>query len=117
MIELPLIFVAGTFGSAHCIGMCGPIALAISGGARNTKDGLRLQMAYTAGRVATYTILGAIAGYAGWRLAAVLPSLYIIPAAFSVLAGCVLAYQGLVALGIIRRRTKLGSPCLAAGLF
>jgi sulfite exporter TauE/SafE len=117
MIELPLIFVAGLFGSAHCIGMCGPIALALSGGARNWQANLVRQALYTIGRVATYTILGAIAAFGGWRLATSFPNLAAIPATLSILAGGVLLYQGLVALGIIRRRSVNDSRCLAAGLF
>ena len=31
MIELPMIFMAGILGTAHCLGMCGPFALAIGG--------------------------------------------------------------------------------------
>ena len=29
MIELPFVFLAGILGTAHCLGMCGPLALAI----------------------------------------------------------------------------------------
>lgn len=118
MIELPLILVAGVFGSAHCIGMCGPIALAIGGAAGNWRANLGRQLAYTFGRVATYAVLGAIAGYAGWRLAALFPSLVWAPAYLSLAAGIVLVYQGLVSAGWIRRRTgNSASPCLAASVF
>jgi sulfite exporter TauE/SafE len=117
MIELPLIFVAGLFGSAHCIGMCGPIALALCGGTHNWRANLARQALYTLGRIATYTALGAIAAYGGWRLATIFPSVAAIPAAFSTLAGGVLLYQGLVALGLIRRRSIDASRCFAASLF
>jgi sulfite exporter TauE/SafE len=117
MIELPLIFVAGLFGSAHCIGMCGPIALALSGGARNWRANLAKQIVYTLGRVATYTSLGAIAAFGGWRLATSFPHFAAIPAALSIAAGGVLLHQGLMALGLIRRRSVNASRCLAAGLF
>ena len=29
MTELPLVFLGGLLGSSHCIGMCGPLALAL----------------------------------------------------------------------------------------
>ncbi len=62
----PLII--GLLGSAHCLGMCGPIALALP-----LKDGtlaLRLTSAllYHAGRSATYFILGLLFGLAGLGL-------------------------------------------------
>ncbi len=118
MIELPLILVAGVFGSAHCIGMCGPIALAIGGGARDWRINLGRQLAYTFGRVATYAVLGAMVGYAGWRLAALFPSLVWAPAFLSLAAGLVLVYQGALSAGWIRRGAgKPASPCLAALVF
>ena len=33
MNELPLVFLAGVLGSAHCVGMCGGFALSIGMGA------------------------------------------------------------------------------------
>lgn len=50
--------VAGLVGSPHCIGMCGPFAAACGGSVRRFS-------AWHAGRIATYAILGAIAGAAG----------------------------------------------------
>ena len=41
MIELPLVFLGGLLGSAHCVGMCGGFALSIGLGARTS----RLQLA------------------------------------------------------------------------
>ena len=75
MIELPLVFVAGILGTAHCLGMCGPFALAIGAGASGWRGALGRQFAYTAGRVFTYGVLGAIAGYGGARLTQSLPAI------------------------------------------
>lgn len=48
-------FIVGLFGSLHCIGMCGPIALAVP----------RFPLSYNLGRVLTYSILGLGMGLAG----------------------------------------------------
>lgn len=51
-------FVAGLVGSLHCIGMCGAFAVACGGRAGDT-------VLWHAGRIATYAILGALAGAFG----------------------------------------------------
>ena len=55
----------GLAGSLHCIGMCGPLVLALPG-----RDASRLRFfagrtLHSAGRTLTYVFLGAIAGAAG----------------------------------------------------
>lgn len=121
MIELPLVFVAGLLGTAHCLGMCGPFVLAIGGAARGWRDVLARQLAYTAGRVFTYAVLGAVASYGGARLAAVAPALINLPALLAIAAGTMLVYQGVKAAGWLpgwlRAPVKVGSAgCLAGGL-
>ncbi len=55
----------GFLGSFHCIGMCGPIALALPiGGARGIQRVL-LILTYNAGRMLTYAVLGLISGALG----------------------------------------------------
>ncbi|MGM0545367.1 MAG: sulfite exporter TauE/SafE family protein [Bacteroidota bacterium] len=59
----------GFFGSFHCIGMCGPIALALPG-----KNDFPFQLVvgrflYNIGRVVTYTLLGLIVGLVGQSIA------------------------------------------------
>jgi uncharacterized protein len=65
-------FFAGLAGSLHCLGMCGPLVLAYSlhakGAARGAKPGaassgacLRYHLAFHAGRLITYTLMGAAA--------------------------------------------------------
>jgi sulfite exporter TauE/SafE len=102
MIELPLIFIAGILGTAHCLGMCGPFALLIGGGSRTWSAALGRQASYTAGRVFTYAVLGATAGYCGARLATLFPTFINLPAALAIIAGVMLVYQGLRAAGWIR---------------
>lgn len=60
-------FLLGFLGSFHCLGMCGPIALAIS--ARDNAPFLRNKIIYNLGRTLTYSILGAIIGMIGFSLA------------------------------------------------
>lgn len=62
-------FIVGLAGSFHCVGMCGPIALALPGGfsTRITLIGSRLL--YNLGRVVTYTFLGALFGIIGQTFA------------------------------------------------
>jgi sulfite exporter TauE/SafE len=58
-------FVVGMLGSLHCVGMCGPLALALpvpSGPAGMFFLG---RMLYNGGRAVTYALLGAAAGSVG----------------------------------------------------
>ncbi len=113
MWELPLVLVAGLLGSAHCIGMCGPFALAMGSTTSGLAGNLRRHGIYTLGRVFTYFFIGAVAGFGGWKFARSSPSWMNVPAALAVLAGLLLVYQGLKAAGL--GRPSVGSakgPCL-----
>ena len=119
MIELPLVFLGGLLGSAHCVGMCGGFAVSIGMGSRGFAGNLRRQLVYTAGRIFTYSFFGVVAGYAGFWIAG-RASLWInAQAVLCVIAGVLLTAQGLLALGVVPRDIwpKLvgggGSVCLA----
>ncbi|OQX16284.1 MAG: hypothetical protein BWK73_04335 [Thiothrix lacustris] len=63
-------FLIGLLGGVHCVGMCGGIVSALSFGlptARRTQLGnlLPILLAYNAGRISTYVLLGAVAGTVG----------------------------------------------------
>lgn len=117
MIELPMIFVAGFLGSSHCIGMCGPFALLIGASKGTVGSGLARQLTYSLGRLFTYTALGAIAGFCGVQLSGSAARLVNVPALLSVVAGCVLIFQGLSTAGVVRLGSVKGaSTCLAGGL-
>ena len=115
--EWPLLVVSGMVGAAHCLGMCGPFTLAIGSAAADWRTNLRRQIAYSVGRVFTYTVLGATAGYAAGRLGAALPAWTNIPAGLAIFAGLVLMWQGLLAAGVIRSRGVGGGGCPGAGAF
>lgn len=71
---LPVAFVAGLFGSAHCLGMCGAIVVLFEGPKPN---GHRLNNTvrrglYNGGRLCFYALLGAVAGASGTVLTTVL---------------------------------------------
>ena len=55
----------GAVGSLHCIGMCGPIAMALPMGARSTGGRLAGGVIYNLGRVVTYSVLGLTLGTVG----------------------------------------------------
>jgi len=59
-------FILGFLGSFHCLGMCGPIALAIS--AKDNNRFLINKIFYNLGRTCTYVILGLIVGTLGFSL-------------------------------------------------
>ena len=60
-------FTIGLLGSLHCIGMCGPIALALPGGSGKTRYILG-RLLYNLGRLVTYAGIGGIFGLLGLSL-------------------------------------------------
>ena len=121
--ELPLVFVSGVLGSAHCIGMCGAICATMNLGTTTIRSALGRQLLWSAGRIFTYGFLGLAAGVAGSKLSRTQfvqsqANLLYVQAAFAVLAGLLLMVQGLLAAGWFpRRRSKSGSPCVTASIF
>jgi len=61
--------VLGMAGSLHCVGMCGPIALALPKVSKRGYDPLIGRILYNLGRVLTYSILGFAVGTLGQGLA------------------------------------------------
>lgn len=62
---ISMAFAMGLIGSFHCIGMCGPIAMALPMGHRSNSSRLLGGVIYNLGRVFTYSFLGLILGLAG----------------------------------------------------
>jgi sulfite exporter TauE/SafE len=58
-------FIMGGIGSLHCVGMCGPIALALPVVSNNNFGRFLSTLLYNLGRMVTYAALGALLGLAG----------------------------------------------------
>lgn len=65
MSFLLVALVLGFAGSFHCIGMCGPIALALPVGRYSWSGKVGGILLYNAGRMTTYSILGLVFGLIG----------------------------------------------------
>lgn len=69
-MELWTAFVIGFAGSLHCVGMCGPIALALpTGGRTGFWQLLPGRLLYNLGRITTYSVFGLLFGTFGKGLA------------------------------------------------
>jgi len=101
-VPLSLVFLGGFLASAHCVGMCGGFVAGIGLGARSWRGNLARQLVYSFGRVCTYALLGAAAGFAGSRVDLRWHHVFDVQAGLSVVAGFVLIAQGLLHLGLIR---------------
>ncbi len=64
-VDIGGMFLLGLIGTGHCIGMCGPLIFAFPG----RTGRLMPHLAYHAGRVATYTGIGAVLGGIGQLMA------------------------------------------------
>lgn len=58
-------FILGLFGGVHCVGMCGPIALALPLGKAGSWRFAFGRILYNAGRLVSYSFLGGIVALAG----------------------------------------------------
>lgn len=67
-MELWTAFIIGFLGSFHCVGMCGPIALALPGSDESLGSQLIKKFLYNSGRILTYTLFGAVFGLAGYSI-------------------------------------------------
>lgn len=63
----------GLLGGVHCVGMCGGIVGALSIGLPADRSRWPIQLAYNLGRIASYTLAGAIAGGLGYFFSGLLP--------------------------------------------
>ncbi len=59
-------FLLGLVGSLHCAGMCGPLALALPAAGDTAPAYVLGRVAYNAGRIVTYCLLGIIFGLVGY---------------------------------------------------
>ncbi len=121
MPELSLLaaFLTGLLGGAHCVGMCGGIVAAMSfqgPGASSTggRQPVVFHLAYNAGRIASYSLVGALAGLIG-SAAFLSDSLFPLQRGLYVLAQIVLILLGLYLAGL--NQSVLAIERLGGGLW
>jgi sulfite exporter TauE/SafE len=131
-MELGLIFLTGLFLSLHCVGMCGgfvalisvapslssSVVAAGSGSASLTGSSWRRvvlpqQLVFNAGRIASYTLLGAMAGALG-SFTSLLSNTGRIQALLMVGAGVLMIFTGLALAGLMKHwspfKEKVATP-------
>lgn len=117
-IEFGVMFVLGLMSSLHCVQMCGPIVLSYSVALESLQAGkttpnrafplLNNHLAYHAGRILTYSALGAVAGLAGatlglvGRLAGITHIVALVAGVLMVLVG--ISLFGLVPASLLQSR-------------
>jgi len=106
-LEFGVMFMLGLVSSLHCLQMCGPIVLSYSVAVNQLQKEasvvsllLRNHLAYNAGRILTYSALGAIAGVAGATLGLV-GRLAGFSHILAIVAGGLMIIVGISMLGII----------------
>ena len=123
-MDLSLPFLAGLLGSLHCVGMCGAIVLAYSTrqSARTEQDavtgfgsaaltGLPAHVVYNAGRVFSYALCGALAGYLGGTIGLIRDA----GIWLSIVGGATMVVAGILMLGLFPR-LNVWSPGEQTGL-
>jgi sulfite exporter TauE/SafE len=124
MIEVTLlsVFLLGLLGGVHCAGMCGGIVSVIGAGAASrpasgptiaipvvahrSARALPKLLAYNAGRVATYTLIGTLAGALG-SAATLATGLLAVQQSMFVAANLLLIVLGLYLTGVLNALTAL----------
>lgn len=95
-------------GLGHCLGMCGPLvgAFALAAGPRGTAAALQGQLAYHAGRITTYALVGGAMGLTG-SFVNVAGRLAGVSAVAAVAAGALMIAMGLGAAGLLPAMRRL----------
>ncbi|MBC7488338.1 MAG: sulfite exporter TauE/SafE family protein [Cytophagaceae bacterium] len=87
-------FTMGLLGSMHCLGMCGPIAMALPVRTRNKGLKLLKYILYNVGRIITYSILGFLVGTIGsFFVLAGLQQVLSITAGLLIILSMIVVYQ------------------------
>ncbi len=96
-LDLISMLMLGLLGTGHCVGMCGPLIVAIPA----RVGPFRAQVYYHLGRVATYTLVGVIFGALGGALGQ-LKVLVHLQVALGAAAAVFLLLFGLERIGLVR---------------
>lgn len=98
------VFLASLLGSLHCAGMCGGLVAFYAGEGAGGRGGAAAHAAYSIGRLAVYTAIGALAGTLGAAIDGIGGTLAGVQRGAAVLAGLFIAawgvYSLLLALGV-----------------
>ncbi len=101
-------FTMGLLGSMHCLGMCGPIAMALPVRTQHTGVKLVKYLFYNAGRIITYSVLGLFAGLIGsFFVFAGLQQILSITAGLLIILSVVIVYQPFQQAWIVRMTLPL----------
>jgi sulfite exporter TauE/SafE len=111
--DLISLFMLGFLGTGHCIGMCGPLVVALPG----QFDNWRAHLIYNLGRLATYSTVGGLLGLAGSGLSriaiqqAASPMAWIarVQVGISIFSAAFLLLFGLTRLGLLREPRWMAS--------
>ncbi len=93
--------VAGFLGSAHCVGMCGPLVAALSL-AGDERRSMGFHLMYNLGRTLTYTAMGAVCGLLG-SVVFLYTNLAMITGSLLVMTDLLVIVAGLSVLGVLGR--------------
>jgi len=96
-LSLVAVFLVGLLGGGHCVGMCGGIVSALS--SQNAGGKPLLHLGYSTGRIASYSVAGAIAGSIG-GLGLLFSGVLPVQLALYVLANAMLLILGLYLAGL-----------------
>jgi sulfite exporter TauE/SafE len=106
-------------GVGHCIGMCGPIVVALSLSTRG-RSAVVPHLLYNFGRIITYGILGGVMGVAG-SLTVVASHIEGLQKVVMILTGVLIAVMGLVLTGWVpflrRFRVCCETPAVPSGVY
>ena len=67
-MDLWVAFSIGLFGSLHCVGMCGPIVMALPLSSKEKNHVVLQSLLYHSGRITTYALMGLFMGLMGWGI-------------------------------------------------
>ncbi len=117
--ELSAMLLMGLVGTAHCIGMCGPLVAILP----SENGAIRVHLAYNLGRITMYTLVGALLGALGGGLQSLgstgesLAWVARLQLMMSLLAAALLIVLGLARIGLIREPSwmSVASPTMIPG--
>ena len=105
-VDMFSLFLLGLAGTGHCIGMCGPLVVAIPGRAQK----FSAHLLYHLGRTITYVLVGSLMGGLGIGIAGLTSKIGLDPllvfakiqVIFSLAASCFLFWFGLSRIGLVQ---------------